>query len=482
MNSSYFIEKCKSLLLEKNQIILYGPPGTGKTYYANLISTQSSSLLFDAIKNSADWLLLFINDITWKEISQKNSLMSVNYSNFLPFTNISNIPILFFVGGIKTDYKRITAIGLCNQIDFQQKSLNIDFLNTIKGPKDTTIKDEISDLRNTIDYSENKITVIKKEQGHKILTMSNWVQKTSFLTFHQSYSYEEFIEGIRPVINEKGDLSYQVKSGVFKELCQLACNSLLEDVGFNQKEWIDGEDVPEFSSKDQEKIWNRAPNVPYYLIIDEINRGDISRIFGELITLLERDKRLFNPNALINSVILPYSRKKFGIPPNLYIIGTMNSTDKSIALIDIALRRRFGFVELMPDVNILNEKFELSKLNKTDSINENQDVYQTASNLLTTLNIWIIKHLDRDHQIGHSFFLGLKNNEKNQREMIINRFEKIWYYDVIPLLQEYLYNSPEDLQRAIGDAFIEKDTATILEITGEDFLEKIKEHITKLNT
>ncbi len=186
-----------------------------------------------------------------------------------------------------------------------------------------------------------------------------------FVTFHQSYGYEDFVEGIK-VKEDKGQLKYPVDAGVFKRFCK--------------------------SAKDN-------PTKNYVLIIDEINRGNISKIFGELITLIEVSKRVGKAEAL--EIILPHSQnEKFGVPENLYIIGTMNSSDRSLTSVDIALRRRFEFVEIMPKPEILKD----IKITKENKVVEDIDV----AKLLEVMNKRIKVLLDRDHCIGHAYFTHLK--------------------------------------------------------------------------
>jgi hypothetical protein len=216
-----------------------------------------------------------------------------------------------------------------------------------------------------------------------------------FITFHQSYSYEDFVEGLRPVSGADGNVRYEIKDGVFKRLCRRAAAD---------------------------------PEHTYALVIDEINRGNISKVFGELITLIEPDKRLGAANEI--KVTLPYSGEEFGVPPNLLIIGTMNTADRSIALLDVALRRRFTFVELMPKPELLGE-VEGVALGK----------------LLTALNEKLEAHLDRDHQIGHSYFMGLKD---------VAELRFAWEHKVMPLLQEYFYGDGEKLQSVLGKDFVER--------------------------
>lgn len=217
-----------------------------------------------------------------------------------------------------------------------------------------------------------------------------------FLTFHQSYSYEEFVEGIKPSINDESETStvnYEYNKGIFKEICLQA---------------------------------NSDPNNKYLLIIDEINRGNISKIFGELITLIEQDKRVI-PNGERTfentetkeeqlTVTLPYTKSKFGVPNNLYILGTMNTSDRSIASIDIALRRRFKFVEMMPRPELV------------------ADFGCSFQSIFEKLNTKIKILLDRDHQIGHSYFINTKYANAD-----ISILKEIWFSEIIPLLNEYFY-------------------------------------------
>ena len=210
------------------------------------------------------------------------------------------------------------------------------------------------------------------------------------VTFHPSYSYQDFVEGITVETKETKDgneITYVVKDGIFKKICDRAINN---------------------------------KNHKYVLIIDEINRGDISSIFGELFTLIEDDKR---EGAL--QVNLPYSKdnegnpKKLVVPKNLYILATMNTVDKSIALIDVALRRRFNFIECMPNSGL--EEFKNSK----------QKIGIDLSEFLKKINRRIRILKNEHYQIGHSYFLKLNN---------FNDFKNVIITKIIPLLQEYFYD------------------------------------------
>src|SRR5690606_727010 len=172
----------------------------------------------------------------------------------------------------------------------------------------------------------------------------------------------------------------------------------------------------------------------YVLIIDEINRGNVSAIFGELITLIEEDKRLGEDEAL--TAKLPYSKDSFGVPPNLYIIGTMNTADRSVEALDTALRRRFSFVEMPPVPNCIKDGNGLEAI---EGIN--------LPNLLTTINKRIEKLLDKDHMIGHSYFMGLNT---------VNELKRVFHNKVLPLLQEYFFGDYGKIGLVLGEGFFEK--------------------------
>jgi hypothetical protein len=179
---------------------------------------------------------------------------------------------------------------------------------------------------------------------------------------------------------------------------------------------------------------------PYVLIIDEINRGNLSRIFGELITLLEPDKRLGAPNEL--TIRLPYSQRPFSLPRNLFVIGTMNSADRSIALIDVALRRRFRFEEMMPQEEIIRKTLAGFLDAEDEEIELTPALVDLICGVFTRLNQRVTVLLDRDHQIGHSFFMHVKS---------LAQLHDVLYRQVFPTLLEYFYNDRYRLARLLGE-------------------------------
>ena len=239
-----------------------------------------------------------------------------------------------------------------------------------------------------------------------------------WITFHPSYSYEDFVEGFRP--SPKGDdVVLKLEDGIFKSLCRRA-------------------------EEDPEKT--------YLLVVDEINRANIAKVFGELITLIEKDKR-----GTI-SATLPYSKQEFAIPRNLFLLGTMNTADRSIRLLDTALRRRFGFVELMPQADLLRgasvEGLQLDEF-------------------LSRINAAITESVGREKQIGHSFFL-----DGDQPITDAAEFARIFKQEIVPLLQEYSLDDFDILAELLGERIVDrqaKQLSSEVLNTPESLLEALEE-------
>jgi len=385
-------------------------------------------------------------------------------------------------------------------------------IEIIRGKK--VGKEEIND--------EEKRKVLKKQ-------FDEYAQsgQIKFVTFHQSYGYEEFVEGLKAYTEDK-NIHYRVEDGIFKEICkrikeckehkkwkvpqisedrfdklydryaenltnysknETSNKKLKTSDGYefylykNTAQGIearsassaDGNPMP--MSKDSLKkilfdqdnskssyrygthpdavLEDMLSTMPYVLIIDEINRGNISKIFGELITLIEPSKRLGAEDEI--KVELPYSqhkkegeREKFGVPSNLYIIGTMNTADRSIALMDTALRRRFEFVEMMPQPELLGT----IKIKYKDKDIDPKEIEIDFTTMLKTINDRIEYLYDRDHTIGHAYFMPLKDSAD------ISELASIFKNKILPLLQEYFYDDWEKIRLVLGDNQKEKTNET----------------------
>ena len=386
------------------------------------------------------------------------------------------------------------------------------------------------------------VEVVKNEDHEEVKNRFDKYRgndQIEMVTFHQNYAYEDFVEGIRPVLakgkEEDGNVKYELSKGVFQKISALATENrekstlvakniekdeprsetwdldeLLQVFTASVQKKLDRKEEVKLSSDDdkrqfaiinisQQKAFHvgdpnskysyavgkgsikryyrdycegkfkSAKDIPpvrksrnkthanaqevfllfkqmkkfqderqseihhpikkeenYVLIIDEINRGNIAKIFGELITLIEESRRLGRSEA--TKVTLPYSGESFGVPNNLYIIGTMNTADRSIALLDTALRRRFEFEEMMPDPALLPDAST-----NIDGVN--------CKNLLEAMNERIHVLLDREHQIGHTYFLGLKD---------MDALKKAFRNKIIPLLQEYFYDNWENIDLVLN--------------------------------
>lgn len=249
------------------------------------------------------------------------------------------------------------------------------------------------------ELSDKEREVLSNDDGDQLA-------RVQMCTFHPAYGYEDFIEGYRPMV-QNGQLLFERRDGIFKRLC----------------------DAP-----------GKPGAGPFYLVIDEINRGDIPRIFGELLTILEKDKRG-------QAIRLPLSKQAFSVPENVYVIGTMNTADRSIALLDTALRRRFGFIELMPDPSILG-----------DSV-VGQSV--PLGPWLAALNRRLVEYIGRDArnlQIGHAYLL-----DNGRPVSDFGKFVHILRDDILPLLQEYCYEDYTTLARILGSSLVDETRQRIRE-------------------
>lgn len=256
-------------------------------------------------------------------------------------------------------------------------------------------------------------------------------QNYCFVTFHQSYGYEEFVEGLRPVLikknesnvempaseNMSGEVKYEIRSGAFKELCKVA---------------------------------RQAPDQRFAMVIDEINRGNISKIFGELITLIEPDKRdPLDGSAPPIELTLAYSADTFSVPANVDIIGTMNTADRSLALLDTALRRRFDFVPLMPDTRTTKEADDPHSAPLADLLVTTTAGAIDVRHMLERINERIEALYDRDHCIGHAYLTGLAG--VSDGEARFDLLADIFRNRILPLLEEYFFEDWRKIRLVLGD-------------------------------
>lgn len=411
--------------------ILYGPPGTGKTFsvrkYIDEILGKNPGL---NIENEDQRINNVVKDSNWYSAIALSMYQNGKNNKYKVAELLEQKIIKAF--SLTRENKNVrAALWAQMQIHTHENCPNVNYSNRL-APF-IFEKNENSEWYLTEDgikFVEENLS----EQLEQLSTKNNTRKLEDFykfLTFHQSYSYEEFVEGIKPQIRtdeECSSISYEYNKGVFKEICQQA---------------------------------NSDPDNNYLLIIDEINRGNISKIFGELITLIEINKRVMpNGERIFENTVtkdeqllvtLPYTKSKFGVPNNLYILGTMNTSDRSIASIDIALRRRFKFVEMMPNSDLVAD-FECN-----------------FKEIFEKLNTKIKILLDRDHQIGHSYFIETKYADAD-----INILKEIWFSEILPLLNEYFYCDWEKLKLIIPGFIKKLDVPEMLKNECDDSIYEFK--------
>lgn len=476
--------------IAKNKVDNYNTQFNKKTYdYKNL--SNDIDLIIDKIIENMQWFA----KLPLNEIQDRNDLS-------------------------KSNNKEIRNDG--SEMSNKKENKNLSLNQILYGPPGT------GKTYHTIDKALEILGENLESRDEKKAKFDEYVKNGQivFTTFHQSYGYEEFVEGIKPMINNEAnsqEIQYEIKDGVFKELCEKANKNyflsnknkneidldklIFEFANYINQNFINkGDEFPlenkvnikkillnskdeyrsfllggsikspqrltidiikrdyldfknrkilsfkdikpkydsqsdyhgnaiyyfmfynklkEFENIQNEKFKIKKENLnSYMIIIDEINRGNISKIFGELITLIEPSKRIGEKEEL--KVRLPYSGDEFGVPKNVYILGTMNTADRSITSLDTALRRRFEFVEMMPDPSVLSDNCKDVNLQE----------------LLKAINTRIEYLLDREKTIGHAFFIGVKNLED---------LKKVFQNKIIPLLQEYFYNDYALISAVLND-------------------------------
>jgi 5-methylcytosine-specific restriction endonuclease McrBC GTP-binding regulatory subunit McrB len=431
--------------------ILYGPPGTGKTF------------------NSINKALEIINEeeekeLNWKDRNAVKNLFDkrVDEGRIVFTTFHQSISYEDFIEGIKPEepekegdpviYKikygilRNQCIEACFDIaQLREDSVTeqvLDFsFRYDKFVSDTeekliageTVKLKIKKgARVLVDsISQNGNVVIKHIGGNRTYSVSK-----NRLTKLNSAIKE--LNDITNIANEFKAIIGGSNSSAYWAVLNEVRNEGNSDTKRDKKIKYTFEEKNEVVSSLSKTDYSNKNGKPFVLIVDEINRGNVSQIFGELITLIEEDKRLGKEEAL--EVTLPYSKDKFGVPANLYIIGTMNTADRSVEALDAALRRRFHFEEMKPKPHLIKTE---SKSGKVNGVVDGIDL----ETLLTTINTRIEKLIDKDHRIGHSYFLKV-----NDSASLLHSFKN----EIIPLLEEYFFGDFGKIGLVLGSSFVEK--------------------------
>lgn len=383
--------------LAKN-IIYTGVAGTGKTYQLQQIAKQYTEIL--PVANADDLLKALLKPLSWRDV-----ICLIFLNNYQQGRKLLKVPEI-----IDHQFFRMKA-----QLNDRKENLNQTAWGTLMMYSDKNSvrvkyhrrasqsyfdKDDssnwflLADSLPLLADLQNKLNDYQNAISHQFQAKK---QRFSFVSFHQAYGYEEFVEGIRPHIADNGQMSYRVESGAFLRLCQQA---------------------------------KHDPSHRYAMLIDEINRANVARVFGELMSLIEPSKRAGQTDSL--SVNLAYSRQPFSVPSNVDIYATMNSQDHSLAPLDMAFRRRFEFIECQPQPQLLGKVVA-------------NGIEIDLAKLLIALNERISQNLARDSQLGHSFLWGIDS---------LHALSAAFSQSIIPQVAQACQHHGQILQAIFGQRFI----------------------------
>ncbi|QCR86819.1 endonuclease [Moraxella osloensis] len=388
--------------LAKN-IIYTGVAGTGKTYRLQQIAKQYTEIL--PVANADELLRALLKPLSWRDV-----ICLIFLNNYQQGRKLLKVPEI-----IDHQFFRMKA-----QLNDRKENLNQTAWGTLMMYSDKNSvrvkyhrrasqsyfdKDDssnwflladslplLADLQNKLD--DYQVAIHSQFQPNYLQPK---LERFSFVSFHQAYGYEEFVEGIRPHIADNGQMSYRIESGAFLRLCQQA---------------------------------KHDPSHRYAMLIDEINRANVARVFGELMSLIEPTKRAGQTDSL--SVNLAYSHQPFSVPSNVDIYATMNSQDHSLAPLDIAFRRRFEFIECQPQPQLLGKVMA-------------NGIEIDLAKLLTALNERILQNLAKDSQLGHSFLWGIDS---------LHALSAAFSQSIIPQVAQACQQHGQILQAIFGQRFI----------------------------
>ncbi len=430
----------EQLLVRRGQIIFYGPPGTGKTFsalrhavwlLAGGSAARGAARAFESPREMADlekqfstvpagderpsWLLVANpQHWSWDELFAQGTVnyrfgrLQRNYRDVQPGDEVFG----YEATPTKAVIVRATIERGLHDGDDGEPCILVGAPVRVEGPSwdDLQRDDQLSQSEPVVHRMQGTLFRLEPAEAASLRTLIGDdppagparapVPQLTRVTFHPSHAYEDFVEGYKPAETDRGGLELELRDGIFKRVCRAAIAD---------------------------------PDRRYVVVVDEINRGNVAKVLGELITLIEKDKRGV-------SVTLPQSGEPFRVPPNVYLIGTMNTADRSIHVLDAALRRRFGFVELLPDSSVLGGRV-IGGL--------------ALDELLDGLNALIRDHVGRDKQIGHALLMDDGRPIARARDLAA-----AIRYEILPLLQEYVYADYRELTALLGPEIIDEEHQT----------------------